>query len=425
MKMDSARAMENLLDEDYELASGFNTHRPQPVRRRTARIPVRRPDGRPTVEDAPRTDDDGTTGLGDGRRVPRTMRGSRPTAGVDECNSAIGVVLAIAGLPVDAALVVVPAQQIVRPRRRICIPGHRVIQAAQVSLLEQALDALSSSAAARGGLCLAADGGGQPARLSRAPFWQHPRRSSTLARLAVGANRSRCLNRLSDTPVHDRARVHPVPRRKCFWQRGASLRLAVTAPAPPGARRPVRLRCARKVRRRPGRCAARPHHQVPRCMVNATRHDRLEPAERAQKLTRSPSPINRIRVRPTTPAPTRDPPAMQAQMIPRTLYWPHQLDDFVGRLRAARGERAHRRSGRVASPGRPRYLARGPRFRRESRRAGGPGNLVRYLPRHQGLDSDRDGVELQPSGCRPRVVGPLRVVPTLSAAYSTPQFFSS
>ena len=49
-----------------------------------------------------RTGDDGTTGLGDGSRVPKTHGRIEAYGTVDEANSAIGVVLAVPGLPADS-----------------------------------------------------------------------------------------------------------------------------------------------------------------------------------------------------------------------------------------------------------------------------------------------------------------------------------
>ena len=46
-----------------------------------------------------RTGDDGTTGLGDGSRVPKTHARIEAYGTVDEANSAIGVVLAVPDLP--------------------------------------------------------------------------------------------------------------------------------------------------------------------------------------------------------------------------------------------------------------------------------------------------------------------------------------
>mgnify|MGYP001599382523 CR=1 FL=1 len=48
-----------------------------------------------------RTGDDGTTGLGDGSRVAKDDPRVEAYGCVDECNSAIGVVLAVAAIPDD------------------------------------------------------------------------------------------------------------------------------------------------------------------------------------------------------------------------------------------------------------------------------------------------------------------------------------
>ena len=91
-----------------------------------------------------RTGDDGTTGLGDGSRVPKDDARVEAYGSVDECNSAIGVVLAVAGLPADVRDVLVTVQhELFDLGGELCIPGHRAIQAAQVSRLEAALDAFN------------------------------------------------------------------------------------------------------------------------------------------------------------------------------------------------------------------------------------------------------------------------------------------
>ena len=46
-----------------------------------------------------RTGDDGTTGLGDGGRVAKESLRVEAYGAVDEANSAVGMVLAVAGLP--------------------------------------------------------------------------------------------------------------------------------------------------------------------------------------------------------------------------------------------------------------------------------------------------------------------------------------
>jgi cob(I)alamin adenosyltransferase len=74
---------------------------------------------------APATD--GSTGLGDGARVSKDSARVCAYGTVDEANSAIGMVLA-AELPDEVRAVLVSgAAPAVRPRRRMCIPGHAAI----------------------------------------------------------------------------------------------------------------------------------------------------------------------------------------------------------------------------------------------------------------------------------------------------------
>ena len=57
-----------------------------------------------------KTGDDGTTGLGDFSRVPKTDPRIGAYADVDECNAAIGVALALGGLPDDVRRVLTVVQ---------------------------------------------------------------------------------------------------------------------------------------------------------------------------------------------------------------------------------------------------------------------------------------------------------------------------
>jgi cob(I)alamin adenosyltransferase len=57
-----------------------------------------------------KTGDDGTTGLGDFSRVPKTGPRIGAYADVDECNAAIGVALALGGLPDDVRRVLTVVQ---------------------------------------------------------------------------------------------------------------------------------------------------------------------------------------------------------------------------------------------------------------------------------------------------------------------------
>ena len=71
-----------------------------------------------------RTGDDGTTGLGDGGRVAKESLRVEAYGAVDEANSAVGMVLAVAGLP-DAVRTLPHrgAARSVRPRRRALHSG--------------------------------------------------------------------------------------------------------------------------------------------------------------------------------------------------------------------------------------------------------------------------------------------------------------
>jgi cob(I)alamin adenosyltransferase len=57
-----------------------------------------------------RTGDDGTTGLGDGKRVRKDDARVEAYGTVDEANSAIGVVLAVPGIPADVARCLIEVQ---------------------------------------------------------------------------------------------------------------------------------------------------------------------------------------------------------------------------------------------------------------------------------------------------------------------------
>lgn len=87
-----------------------------------------------------RTGDDGSTGLGDGSRVPKDAQRVNAYGTVDEANSALGVLLAVA-LPDDVrALLTTVQHQLFDLGGELCIPGHAAIQAADIDALEQQLD---------------------------------------------------------------------------------------------------------------------------------------------------------------------------------------------------------------------------------------------------------------------------------------------
>src|SRR3981189_2026911 len=92
-----------------------------------------------------RTGDDGSTGLGDGSRVPKESLRVEAYGTVDEVNSAIGVVLSVATLPPRIASCLTEVQHdLFDLGGELCIPGHRMIDAAHVERLETELDGFNA-----------------------------------------------------------------------------------------------------------------------------------------------------------------------------------------------------------------------------------------------------------------------------------------
>jgi len=148
-----------------------------------------------------RTGDDGTTGLGDGSRVPKDDSRVEAYGCVDEANSALGVLLAVPGLPDDVAGLLTGVQhELFDLGGELCIPGHRAIGAAQVQALEDALDAFNDRLPPLKEFIL--PGGGTAAaacHLARAICRRAERRAWTLARAQdVAPEALQYLNRLSD-----------------------------------------------------------------------------------------------------------------------------------------------------------------------------------------------------------------------------------
>jgi len=148
-----------------------------------------------------RTGDDGTTGLGDGSRVPKDDPRVEAYGSVDECNCAIGVVLAVATMPAGVRDVLMTVQhELFDLGGELCIPGLRSIQSSQVSRLEQALDDLNEQLPPLKEFIL--PGGGTAAaacHLARTICRRAERRCWTLARTqTVAPEPLQYLNRLSD-----------------------------------------------------------------------------------------------------------------------------------------------------------------------------------------------------------------------------------
>lgn len=86
---------------------------------------------------ATRTGDDGTTGLGDGRRVGKDDVRIAAIGDVDELNSNVGVLLA-EPLPDDVRAVLVTIQHdLFDLGGEMCVPGHTVLGDAHLARLDQ------------------------------------------------------------------------------------------------------------------------------------------------------------------------------------------------------------------------------------------------------------------------------------------------
>jgi cob(I)alamin adenosyltransferase len=148
-----------------------------------------------------RTGDDGTTGLGDGSRVPKDGARVEAYGTVDELNSTIGVLLAVPALPDAVVKCLTEVQhELFDMGGELCIPGHRVITEEHVTRLEDALDGFNDALPPLKEFIL--PGGGPAAaacHVSRTVTRRAERRALTLSREeAVAPEVIKYLNRLSD-----------------------------------------------------------------------------------------------------------------------------------------------------------------------------------------------------------------------------------
>jgi cob(I)alamin adenosyltransferase len=148
-----------------------------------------------------RTGDDGITGLGDGTRVPKESLRVEAYGAVDEANSAIGVVLAVAMLPAAIKDCLTEVQHdLFDLGGELCIPGQRIITAAYILRLESKLDELNENLPPLKDFIL--PGGGPAAaacHVARAVCRRAERRCWSLARVdEVAPDALAYLNRLSD-----------------------------------------------------------------------------------------------------------------------------------------------------------------------------------------------------------------------------------
>ena len=148
-----------------------------------------------------RTGDDGTTGLGDGHRVRKDHARVEAYGTVDEANSAIGMVLAVPGLPSEVAACLMAVQHdLFDLGGELCIPGTQSIKAERITQLETVLDEFNEPLPALKDFIL--PGGGPAAaacHLARTIVRRAERRVWTLAESEqVNVEAPQYLNRLSD-----------------------------------------------------------------------------------------------------------------------------------------------------------------------------------------------------------------------------------
>ena len=148
-----------------------------------------------------RTGDDGSTGLGDGSRVPKDSARVAAYGTVDELNSTIGMVLACDGVTPEVREALTQVQhELFDLGGELCIPGMAMIQDADVARLESVLDALNEPLPPLKEFIL--PGGGMAAacgHLARTVCRRAERQVIALAREeTIRPQPQRYLNRLSD-----------------------------------------------------------------------------------------------------------------------------------------------------------------------------------------------------------------------------------
>jgi cob(I)alamin adenosyltransferase len=92
-----------------------------------------------------RTGDDGSTGLGDGRRVPKTSTRIAAIGDIDELNSVLGVVRALADLPEIDPILESVQHRLFDIGGELSMPGHELVAERWTERLEEWLDGLNAS----------------------------------------------------------------------------------------------------------------------------------------------------------------------------------------------------------------------------------------------------------------------------------------
>lgn len=147
-----------------------------------------------------RTGDQGTTGLGDGTRVPKDDAHVEAYGTVDELNSAIGMLLA-EQLPEDVSERLTRIQnELFDLGSELCVPGYRAITAGHITWLEQTLDRFNADLPPLKEFILPAGGrAASVCHLARTICRRAERRTWTLHRQQpLNPEALKYLNRLSD-----------------------------------------------------------------------------------------------------------------------------------------------------------------------------------------------------------------------------------
>ncbi len=150
---------------------------------------------------ATRTGDKGETGLGDGRRVPKSAARIHALGDIDELNSCIGVLLAERGLPGALREALLEVQHdLFDLGGEVSIPGHRMLTDAQVARLDALLAACNGKLPPLKEFVL--PGGTRAASLAHLARTVCRRAERSLVELGaaepVGEQARQYLNRLSD-----------------------------------------------------------------------------------------------------------------------------------------------------------------------------------------------------------------------------------
>lgn len=169
-----------------------------------------------------RTGDAGQTGLGDGRRVPKSDARIHAIGEIDETNTTLGILLT-EELPDDVHALLTDVQHdLFDLGGEVCIPGMRMITAQQVERLEKAIDHYNAGLEPLKDFIL--PGGCRAAALAhhaRAVSRRAERTLVTLAQVeAVNDGARQYLNRLSDLLfVLGRVLNRTAGRGDVLWQK--------------------------------------------------------------------------------------------------------------------------------------------------------------------------------------------------------------